>query len=550
MIIDRQFVKQLDFDYEGYISDIITKRRIRDWRADTPVFISAQTGKGKTTFVLENILPMLSEWGGKMLIVCSRQALKYQYKHDLARQVAPEMLENFTESGLEKQHSFGLVDVYSYQELDFKKDLESYSIVILDECHYFISDAIFNKSTYRVLHKILQTQKTARRIYMTATPDETFPELIAGERENLDKISLIKSMTGGVPYYSMGCCNKVIDEYLPHSIVYSFKRDYRYLVPFFFSSDERIIQLIQKTPPEEKTIIFVKNKNKGKELEKRFGGEAEYIDADLKLDEKKDELRSIVVKNTFDKKVLIVTKFLDVGVSLKDPKLKNIVIFTTNKTDVLQMIGRRRRLNKAEKIVLYLYVPKKDEIQKELKSLYYKRAEIVENIRSIGIDLKGRIDDIPFPVYIDNGRKDFNRFTLTAIDYLIEEKKNLLEYIHGKNEKDSIDNCIAGYYLKWLGMENEKIDNNRWIDKASDSTVTAIEMIIEPVLDKLLTDEEEWKKIKRELLTLYENHEGVKTRKERKEEGLGVANIRKFFEKTGAVYSVNKKKNGYIFERG
>lgn len=550
MISSEQFVKQFNFDYKGYISDILTKRRVCDWRADTPVFISAQTGKGKTTLILKNFLPVLMELGGKMLIACSREALKYQYKRDVAKQVAPEMLEDFTDSGLDKQHSFGMIDVYSYQELDFKKDLEPYAMVVLDECHYFINDAVFNKSTYRVLHKILQTQKTARRVYMTATPDEAFPELIAEERENLGKIYSIKCMAGCTPYYySTGCCNNTVNEYLPHSIIYSFKRDYQYLAPFFFSSDEGLIKMIQKTPPEEKTIIFVRSKNKGKELEKRLGREAEYIDADLKLDDKKDEFRSIVVKNTFDKKVLIVTKFLDVGVNLKDLMIKNIVIYTSCKTDVLQMIGRRRRLNKTEKVALYLYVPEKDEIQKELKSLYYKQAEIVENIRSIKTDLKGRIDDIPFPVYIDNGHKDFNRFSLKAVNYLVAEKKNLLEYIEGKRAECSIDHYIAGYYLKWLGLDIEKTDNNRWIDKLSDSTVTNIEMVIVPVLGRILT-EEEWRKIKKDLLNLYEKHEGVKTRRDRKEEGLGVTSIRRFFEKIGAAYSVNKKNNGYIFERG
>lgn len=159
IIVSESFIKQFNFDYDGYISDIITKRQIRDWRADTPVFIDAQTGQGKTTLVFETILPVLQEIGGRMLIACSRQALKNQYKRDAAKLLQPEMLEDYTDRGLDKQHSFGIIDVYSYQEIDFMKELEAYAIVIFDECHFFVNDAFFSKSTYRIYARYYRRKK-------------------------------------------------------------------------------------------------------------------------------------------------------------------------------------------------------------------------------------------------------------------------------------------------------------------------------------------------------------------------------------------------------
>ena len=70
-----------------HFSDFITSKDISSWHSETPVIISAQTGIGKTHFVLENLLRQtLSTKNEKdvMLILVNRVALSRQTKIELA----------------------------------------------------------------------------------------------------------------------------------------------------------------------------------------------------------------------------------------------------------------------------------------------------------------------------------------------------------------------------------------------------------------------------------------------------------------------------------
>ena len=125
------------------------------------IFISAPTGMGKTTFIVETLLPWLqnrekwrSKFRGKpqkkMLILCNRTLLRQQYLNDVIQKFD-------TYSDL-----VGSVEVRTYQDLacelrkNGKLSLGEYSTICCDECHYFYADSDFNGfGTYLLLQALI-----------------------------------------------------------------------------------------------------------------------------------------------------------------------------------------------------------------------------------------------------------------------------------------------------------------------------------------------------------------------------------------------------------
>lgn len=107
------------------------------------------------------------------------------------------------------------------------------------------------------------------------------------------------------------------------------------------------------------------------------------MDADSKKDDY-ERFQRLIVKKRQEKKVLISTTVLYNGVSLEDASLKHIVVDSINKSEVVQMLGRKR-CSKGERVNLYVKIPTKEELKKyynnvnsllEFVSEYYKNPEL------------------------------------------------------------------------------------------------------------------------------------------------------------------------------
>ena len=144
--------------------------------------------------------------------------------------------------------NFGLVHVWSYQSV-LKHINEISALVqqepipmhylVLDEAHFFLSDAPFNAYTELIFWKLLHAAQNCKRIYMTATPDNILPLINKYEQSNeIMKIRrCVLSWEVSQIVWSTNSENTRQDnfqiEFPVH--VYTFKRDYsKYNVTFFF----------------------------------------------------------------------------------------------------------------------------------------------------------------------------------------------------------------------------------------------------------------------------------------------------------------------------
>lgn len=310
------------------------------WTARDPTLICAPTGMGKTTLACEVLLPRALEQGKNVLFVVNRVALATQLKLRIMDLVDPSLKDCLTETGVRMREQFGRVCVVTYHRLGaFVSEpsnqtwINNLLYVIADEIHIITSD-YFNDQCGYYLRLLTSKFQHAVRIYMTATEWDVLLPLAEAEKANY-----------------LDCTKLVYPWLMPREFRrYVFPADYSHINLQFFDDLDTILDRIEKKP-EEKWMIFMSSKRAGKELAQKLLGKALYLDADSKGTA---EWSAILKKEAFDQQVLITTAVLDCGVNIKDKQLRNIVIFTDNRTSLLQMLGRKRCCE-GEHVNLYVF---------------------------------------------------------------------------------------------------------------------------------------------------------------------------------------------------
>lgn len=430
----------------GYISEVLQRRFIQKLQPSQPVFISAQTGTGKSTLIFETIMPIMKERGQRVLILSSRRALDLQMKMKVMDELCPELREQLTTIGIFKKHSYGLVEVWTYQSIwgMLQRDpgyLKQFGAVILDEVHYFESDAAFNATTLDCLKNIVKGARNALRFYLTATPDRVFDQIVTAEFESLTltQKEKIDQPDGNVRF-----------------LLFDFERDYGYLNVMFFYKTEEIINRIKEDKTEVKWLYFTSKKGEGKEVLQCLGENlANYIDSDTKTGEDAEVFDLLISNQKFEKKVLIATKVLDVGVNLWDEDLSVIVIDSLNKSDFLQMIGRKR-VAKNEKIRVYIKVPTSQSIGRKLGGCLeqLQRWENLKNLYNFG-NIQN-FTTLPFPFYVQMRNNEPLRifWNELSFDYLQNEIIELRKF-QNENEEERLV-----HILSWLNKNTPP----RWLN--------------------------------------------------------------------------------------
>lgn len=382
------------------------------WIPATPVIISAQTGSGKNYFVENVLLPYAYKNRVKILYLSNRVALNRQEKLNLIKCIGKYIskseekkfsnaLKKLSEYGLDDLYDFGWINILNYHSLlgrikENKIKPEDFKYMVVDEAHFFLTDAKFNEYTDKILEKIFSVFQRSIKIFMTATPDE-IKQLILNKGGKKYKSELINIFYRQSPkfvkpddYDTMGMdkyfnevlnkefqVSKLANECLgekeriqtiegftaneiANAMIYELPRNYDYckirLLKDENSNSFKSLQpLIQQMKDElsqgntdDKYVIFIHDKKIGKEIVKTLGEEnAVMVTRESKCGDEDDKSRQvyekIIRKNIFEQKVLISTAVLDNGINLCDEKIKNIFIDEWDKVKFLQMLGRVRK---------------------------------------------------------------------------------------------------------------------------------------------------------------------------------------------------------------
>lgn len=323
------------------------------------VFIEAQTGTGKTTFVLDVLVPYAMERRKEVLFLSNRFLLKEQIKAKVAKKQSFPMEQYEL---IEDAEEFDGISVMTYQKLQkicqysnvllFAEEIKKrYYYVVFDESHYILQDSTFNPEILYLLQFV--KVYTGTEIFLSATMDE-LPEFLMDWKygENIGfgnclnfpdlakyEIRRISSIATGFPQWIWR---------------YKFPENKCNCEVRIFGDFEELMPIINQKN-EEKWLIFMGNKSKMAEYKKLIKVPCDLLTADnAKSDETKELIEEIRLQERFPKKILLTTKILDNGINIKDRQVKNIVIDTDCKTEFLQMFGRKRILDKNDKFRLFI----------------------------------------------------------------------------------------------------------------------------------------------------------------------------------------------------
>lgn len=520
----------------GFISDVLSYRKVKALTSDNPILIDSQTGTGKSTWVFSTLFPVLQERGQRLLILCGRTALASQYKKQAAKQFAPQLLENLTPMGLNRQIEFGDVDIMTYQSLAQRLKNSSgysakrYGAVIFDEAHYFVQDAAFDCYTEELLNRCISQFRGALRIYLTATPDAVLESIVSAERNAILPMKAYASIWKNP---------------LPIGFtLYRFRTNYDYVNPIFFTEDDSLVKQI--CSQQGKVLICVDNKVLGQKLQKKFGDElAEFVDAEMKNNDKSELVDNVIQEEQFKKRIFIVTSFLDVGVNLQDTELKTVVLYVSDPILLKQFLGRKR-VKKGENVNVFFFVPDEERLVNRQKGLNNQKRLWEQNVETF-FDT-GATTEIPFPCFFDLNSyvytPKYSKFSFHNLAFQEHSVRRLLEA--GRNGDDFLSG-VAGELLSWLGC-SEKLKTAAWLEKKVDESVQELDEYLKSLVGQDM-DAKGYDDFRQKIWKIH-NAGCCKEDKWRSRNLPSPSTMEKYFSTVGLNYTIRRRDKSHRIELG
>lgn len=468
------------------------------------VFIQTPTGSGKSYFVYKDLLAYAVEHGERILYLVNRKILKEQ----LQKEAAIALNDIKIKRNRYDTNSYIVMETYQYLEKNMEDKgqewgmcyLAQFNYIIMDEAHYFLQDSTYNTSNYWSFYAIRGSYR-AVRIFMSATIDE------------------VKTFYANTYKEYIEMCNWEYNDAMK-PIEYQLHLNYDYIKPHIFDSYEEMAKFIIEEDKYSKWFIIVDSKDRGRGLENTIKKMVREKNARIKERNKDDKMEEIicdtvfidaeyesspeavksvtevVMENAMRAKVVIATIVLDNGVSIKDEALRNLVVVTDSKSELLQIIGRKR-MTEGETVDLFLYKGKREEFERRLRKVEecIKVAEEIEqNHRKFGTTINlvlpkmlhsERYYELCKKVIVYNKfNKDLFVNPLSKMQLLYMEKnyKEILESFDLDEE--------FGFFnlqMKWLGIEADDVKNKYLVDVQEtlrQKVITALDALVGKEFDR------------------------------------------------------------------
>ena len=523
-----------------WVSEIVSERLVQRMQGNTPLFISSQTGSGKTTFIFENCIPAAEKEGKKVLYLCNRTALKNQIKKEAMKNPwnnstyvdgikVAEYKEYYTEKGLSKEHKFGLIDIYAYQEmLNFSQNkVDEYAVVVMDEAHFFLADAKFNPFTELILDIVTSIFKHTRRIYLSATPQESFGVIYETEKYCHKRTTIDVWQCKYNPLY-----NANPEASNLHLGVIAVDEDYAYLQPRFFETAQELQKLILNNS-EAKWLIFVRAKDMASELVQKLNlpdGDITYYDADT--DKELEQYKRLIENEELAHRVTISTKVLDVGVNIKTENV-NVVVFDDDPIEIKQMVGRKRvKLDEDEKVLVYFHVPTIKELNKRKGCAENDLAEYQKTNEEYQ---RGIYASIKSPLYIMDEKIHINYYYKVKTNYDFCRYDELIDEM-SKVESNQAKYVYADYILQQFHFKVSEIEKYFCSYEPKGEIAVKLRKCLSPYLDQKIT-KEDLNDLAERLLKILPDPRTDK----RSDRNIGIVSINKAIKPYGYVVESKKK---------
>ena len=354
---------------KNYLSDLFGQAELDELELGYSAVISTDVGTGKSTAVLKTAAAI--HYGTNIYIIMSRRYCLIQQKREYLRFIG-KSISDWSDDAV-VGYDTGNVKFMTYQKLAKKGGFYKFpkeSVIVLDEIHYLFSDAVFS-SDPMIIKSILHLNKSStKRIYISATMDEVLDEIILLESKYAEPMS-IESIFRNDERYKIN--NTFIDQ------IYIMESSWEHICFKFYNYsdiDKLAEYLNENSYCGKKSLIFIRNKNRGEKLKEKLT-DCEMV---FSTDDEMPILSEISDNAEYSCGSLISTKVLENGVSITDTKVDTIVIDEIDPIAFKQFLGRVRN-NRANPRKLTVIIP--DYNFSELMQLhrqYYEKIKVIQEV--------------------------------------------------------------------------------------------------------------------------------------------------------------------------
>lgn len=510
----RYLNEQIGEDYKG-------------WGSDEVVLISTPTGSGKTTFVLQQLWSYARERREHMIFISNRKAITRQVKRKiLAMYDFPEERMEETEDVCE----FDFLTVISYQKMEEKLLrgrfgcigsvlISEVRYVVCDEAHYVLSDALFNARTGGLNIKL--QFGAATRIYMSATLEAVRDYIL--KKEGIQA----NSMTEPQQYINILKKEKKVHEFFAPI-------NYKYIRPWFISNLKEIVDAINREWEQgvpDRWLIWVTNKTEGQAIKRSLKCTSCFLMSESSAgmtNESMETWRSISACECFEQKVLLCTKVLDCGVTLRDSLLKNMVVTATDQVEFIQMLGRKRMSDANEQLNLFILPRSKAFFMNQLNFQLKPKREIMRAFRKggeSGLLLWMLENDTDFAKQGTILAKPGMRFVINeATEYVVQKRIDWVYDMLAELEADG-DNAFLRRQLDWMGLD---LASGSWL---RDESRERYEMELREWLEEYensIFDKSTWNAIKEKMRDFAFQCKGVQMNPEHPKRVPAISKVQQF----------------------
>lgn len=383
------------------ISDVISEEDIKTWKAGDNVLIAAPMGAGKSYFCKNPLYLIAKKAGDKILMLIHRKNCVEQFTYEL-----------------EEDFKTDVIDVITYQSMEFKKlhnissqiDLSQYKYIVCDEFHYFFNDSSFNNKT-AVSFKMIMENKTSTHVFMSAT----------GEH-----------MTRYMKKY-------IKDNKLDAPIEYEIPFDFSFIKCLTFFNKDDTMEAFLKEGIEKGTkgIFFIQKAEKAYKLYSKY---KEYCVFNCSSNNKKyydyveeKKIQQILKEQRFEEQFLITTACFDAGINIIDRDVKHIVIDIVDIDSLIQCMGRKRIQDEDDKVYIYIKAISNQRLA-GLKRSMEEKVKMADFYMQNGYSVEKLIDKYPMQndpnnilyddlVYDEEGKVIPGSYTKTVNEPMYFKKK-------------------------------------------------------------------------------------------------------------------------------
>lgn len=466
---------------KSYLSDYFGQKELDKLEVGHSAVIASDVGTGKSTAIINTVLAMHDE---NIYILVNRRYCIIQLKREYMKLMGIAVSDWCDDAIM--GYNTGNIRFMTYQKLakkgGFYKLPES-SIVVLDEIHYLLNDAVFSYEPEIIKNIIYSNKNHTKRVYISATIDEVLNEIIMLESK-CDESASIDEIFMNNNKYKIN--NTLIDQ------IYLIPNSYEHIsLKFYNYSDIDMLTDYLNTNSENgrKSLVFVRNKNRGETLREKLT-DSEMVFAT----ENGMPILSAISENAeYSCSSLLSTKVLENGVSIVDGKVDTIVIDELDPITFRQFLGRVRnsRVNPRPLTVIIPDYTLSELIQYE-RQCYQKINTINYVIKNTDYCMSNFHDYSPY-VYYDRDEK------VPKANYLALKKlTNLSNHIKSLIEEEKTSSYAYIHSVQRLLFLPETIEDKQFLnyddlEKFKSEVQTAYnEFVLSPKLktdrDKLAKD--------------------------------------------------------------